>query len=67
MNIDWSALIWQGRWTALEIFWNAVLVNIATHWWFGPLLLLMAIAAGAKGLARLVAYVAKVFLHTHQP
>jgi hypothetical protein len=31
MDIDWHQLIWDGRWAALEIFWNAVLVNVAAH------------------------------------
>ncbi|MDR6907787.1 hypothetical protein J2X63_003495 [Agromyces sp. 3263] len=65
MDIDWSQLVWQGRWTALEIFWNAILLNIATQWWFAPLLVMLVLAAGWKAVLRLVAYVARVFAHTH--
>ncbi|KAF2414676.1 hypothetical protein B1729_03605 [Microbacterium sp. B35-04] len=64
MEIDWSGLIWESRWTALEILWNSIIVNIATHWWFGPLLFLLLVAAGWNGLVRLGLYVARVFAHT---
>ena len=67
MDINWSELIWQGRWDALGILWNAILIDIASHWWFGPLLLMVVVAAGWKGIARLGAYVARVFIHTHGP
>ena len=46
MDIDWSQLAWQGRLTALEILLNAILLNIATHWWYAPLLLILVLAAG---------------------
>jgi hypothetical protein len=28
MDIYWHQLIWDGRWTALELLWNAVVVNV---------------------------------------
>ena len=65
MEIDWSTLIWQGRWSALEMFWSAIIVDVGTYWWFGPLLLVLILAAGWKAVARFAIYVAKVFLHTH--
>lgn len=65
MEIDWIQLLWDGRWTALEMFGHALWVNVQTHWWFAPLLLVILISAGWKGIARLTAYVARVFWHTH--
>ncbi|RZT64379.1 hypothetical protein EV140_0628 [Microcella alkaliphila] len=63
MDIDWHQLIWDGRWTALEMLWNAVIVNVTTHWWFGPLLAVILISAGWKKIARFGFYVARVFGH----
>ena len=67
MNIDWSQVMWQGRWEALVIIWNAIVTDVQSIWWFGPLLLLLLITASRKGLLRLGAYVLKVFVHTHGP
>jgi hypothetical protein len=67
MNIDWSHLIWQGRWDGLVIMWNAILADARTIWWFGPLMLILLVTAGRKGLTRLVSYVLRVFVHTHSP
>ena len=64
MDVDWRQLIWDGRWAALEIFWNAVLINVAAHWWFAPLVVIIVISAGWKKIARFGAYVARVFGHT---
>jgi hypothetical protein len=64
MDIDWQQLIWDGRWLALEMLWNAVIVNVTAHWWVGPLLLVLVISAGRKALGRFSAYVARVFGHT---
>jgi hypothetical protein len=61
MDIDLHQLIWDGRWTALEMLWHAVVVNITTHWWFGPLLTVLVIAAGWKKIARFGVYVARTF------
>jgi hypothetical protein len=65
VDIDWHQLIWDGRWTAIEMIWNAVVVNVTTHWWFGPLLTVIVVSAGWKKLARLGAYVAKTFGQSH--
>lgn len=65
MNIDWYQLLWDGRWTALEILWNAVVVNVTTHWWFGPLLLVILVSAAWKAVGRFGAYVARMIGHTH--
>lgn len=67
MNIDWVHIMWQGRWEALVMVWSAVVTDVRSIWWFGPLLLLLLVAAGRKGLLRLAAYAAKVFVHTHSP
>ena len=65
MNVDWMHLIWQGRWEALVMIWNAIATDVQTIWWFGPLLVILLILAGRKGIVRLTSYVARVFIHTH--
>jgi hypothetical protein len=67
MNVDWSHLLWQGRLEGLVLLWNATVTDVQTIWWFGPLLIVLIIAAGRKGIVRLGAYVLKVFIHTHGP
>lgn len=66
MNIDWSQLMWQGRWDGLVLIWNAIVTDVLTIWWFGPLLLILLFAAGRKGIFRLVSYVARAFMHSHR-
>jgi hypothetical protein len=65
VNLDWPQLMWKARWDALAMIWNAIVNDVAAHWWFGPLLLVLVIAAGRKGMFRLAAYIARVFVHTH--
>jgi len=65
MDIDWRQLIWEGRRTALELLWNAVVVSVTTHWWFGPLLAVIVITAGWKKIARFGAYVARTLGQSH--
>jgi hypothetical protein len=65
MDIDLRQLIWEGRWAALELLWNAVVVNVTTHWWFGPLLAIIVISAGWKKIARFGAYIARAFGQSH--
>lgn len=65
MNIDWLHLMWQGRWDGLVMIGHALVTDVQTIWWFGPLLLVIVIAAGRKGVLRLASYVLKVFVHTH--
>lgn len=65
MDIDWHQLIWDGRWTALEMLWNAVVINMTTYWWFGPLLIAVVISAGWKKIARCGLYVARVFANSN--
>lgn len=67
MNIDWSHLIWEGRWQGLVIIWHAVVTDVRTLWWFGPLLVLGVVTAGKKRIFRFVKAAASVFIHTHGP
>lgn len=64
MDIDCRGLIWEGRWTALEMLWNAVVINVTNYWWFGPLLLVIMMSTRWKELARFGAYVARAFAHS---
>lgn len=65
MNIDWMHVIWEGRWQALVLIAHGILSDVRTLWWFGPLLALVALGIGRKGMFRLAKYVASVFMHTH--
>lgn len=65
MEIDWHEIIWDGRRMALEMLWNAVVVNISAYWWFGPLVLAIVVSAGWKKIGRFGAYVARVLGHTN--
>ena len=65
MNLDWSHVIWEGRWEALVILWRAILIDVRTVWWFGPLLLVMIATAKRKKLLRFATYVGRVFFQTH--
>ena len=67
MNIDWSHLMWQGRWDGLVMLWHGVMIDVQTIWWFGPVLVLLLIVGGRKGIIRLISYVVGVFLHAHKP
>lgn len=67
MDINWSEILWQGRLDALVMMWNAVVIGVGTYWWFGPLLVVLVIADGPKGVLRLGAYVTRVLAHTHGP
>jgi hypothetical protein len=44
---------------------DPILSDVRTLWWFGPLLALVALGIGRKGMFRLAKYVASVFMHTH--
>lgn len=65
VDIDWSHLIWQARWSGLETLWAAVLVNASTYWWFGPLVVVMLVKSGRRGIIRLLSYVGRVFVRAH--
>lgn len=65
MDIYWHQLMWDGRWMALKMLWNAVVVKVATHWWFGPLVVVILISADWKEILRFGANIAQAFGHTH--
>jgi len=65
MNIDWMHLLWQGRWEALVLIWNGVVTDVEKIWWFGPLMVLVLVVVGRRAIVRLVAYIARVFVHAH--
>lgn len=65
---DWSQLrdlIWQGRWDALVMFGQAIMTNIATHWWFGPLLVIIGVTASRRAWLRLIRYIGITFARSH--
>jgi hypothetical protein len=64
--IDWTHVIWEGRWQALGIFAHAILTALRTTWWSWLVLVVVACSLGKKGIFRLSKYVARVFFHTHQ-
>jgi len=58
--IDWTQfrdLIWEGRWEAIVMMRDAMATNIMTHWWFGPILLVIAAIASRKAWLKLIRYV----------
>jgi hypothetical protein len=65
VNIDWHQLVWDDRWTALEILWNAVVVAATTHWWFGPLLAAIVLGTSRKALLRFGVHIARTFGQAH--
>lgn len=65
---DWAQLrdlMWEGRWDGIVLLWQALVTNVVTHWWFGPLLALMCITASRRAWWRLFKYVGSVFVRTH--
>ena len=62
--IDWSQLrnmMWEGRWDALVMIFQAVVTNVTTHWWFGPLLLFILLTTTRRAWIRLLRYVGSTF------
>ena len=65
---DWSQLrdlMWEGRWDALVMIFNALVTNVTTYWWFGPLLLLIAVTASRRAWLRLIRYIGITFARSH--
>ena len=61
---DWSQfrdLMWEGRWDALVMIFNALVTNVTTYWWFGPLLLVIFLTMTRKAWLRLLRYVGVTF------
>ena len=48
------------------MLWNGAIINVTTHWWFGPLLAVIVVSAGWKKLVRVGAYVARTFMHSQR-
>jgi hypothetical protein len=65
---DWSQfrdLLWEARWDAVVMLGQAILNNIVTYWWFGPLLLVIAITATRRAWLRLLRFIGVPFLRSH--
>lgn len=63
--IDWSQLrdmMWEARWDGLVIIGQALWTNVLTHWWFGPLLLLIIATLSRKAWMRLARYIGTTFV-----
>lgn len=63
--VDWSQvrdLIWEARWDAIVMVGRALWVDIVSFWWFGPLLLIVLLAAGRKAWLRLIRFVGVTFV-----
>lgn len=58
-------MIWEARWEALVTFWRAILIDVRTFWWFGPVLFVMIATVNLKKLLGFATYVGRVFVHTH--
>ena len=61
---DWSQLrdlMWEGRWDALVMVFNALATNVTPYWWFGPLLVLISVTASRRAWLRLLRYVGVTF------
>lgn len=61
VEFDPIQMIWDGRWMALEMFWNGIVMYATTFWWFGPLLVFILLAAGWRKVLRLGAHIGHVF------
>lgn len=62
--LDWSQLrelIWEARRDGLVIVFNALFTNVLTHWWFGPLLLVILLTLTGKSWFKVLRYVAGTF------
>ena len=65
---DWSQLrdlMWEARWDGIVMLGQALMTNIATHWWFGPLLVVIALSASRRAWLRLIRYVGMTFARSH--
>lgn len=65
---DWSQLrdlMWEVRWDGVVMFGQAIMTNVATYWWFGPMLVLIAVTASRRAWLRLIRYVGITFVRSH--
>ena len=62
---DWSQmrdLIWEARWDGLVMLAQALWINVLTHWWFGPLLVVVMLTASRKAWMRLIRYIGVAYV-----
>lgn len=59
------AAIWDGRWQGIEILAAAIWTSILTHWWVGPLLIVIGLTATKKAWKELLRYVGSTYIHSH--
>lgn len=62
--LDWSQireLIWQARRDGLVMIFDALVTNVTTHWWFGPLLLVILLTLTGKAWFKLLRYLGGTF------
>lgn len=59
-------LIWEARWDALGVIAQAVWTNVLTHWWFGPLLLVVLLTLTRKAWVRLLRQIGVTFIRGHR-
>jgi hypothetical protein len=55
--IDWlqlRELMWEARWDAVVMIVQSILTNVASHWWFGPLMVFIGVAASRRAWLRLL-------------
>ena len=57
---DWSQLrelVWEARWDGLVMLAQAIWSTVLTHWWFGPLLIVVALTATRRAWLGFLRYV----------
>lgn len=57
-----QSAVWEGRWLALEMIWQGIVLNVEMYPWFLPLLALLLAGLTRKKIVRLVTYVAHTFV-----
>lgn len=60
--VDVRGWIFEGRWDALVILWNAGLTAAGQHWWFAPLVITLVVLAGRQAWMRLARFVFGAYL-----
>lgn len=67
--LDWlwlRDLIWEARWDGLVILAQAVWDTVMAHWWFGPLLIVIAVTCTRRAWVRLIRHVGITFIRGGQ-
>lgn len=63
--LDWTQLrdlLWEARWDGVVVLAQAIWTNVLTHWWFGPLLLVIAVTGTRKSWLRLLRYMGTAYV-----